>query len=54
MDITHEEFNAIFREKKKYERMKKNVSNVSKKQKNMRLNSANSKKNNELGNNLCD
>ena len=44
MEISHEEFNAIIREKQKYERMKKNVKNVSEKQENMRLNSVNSKK----------
>ena len=44
MEISHEEFNAIIREKKKYERMKENVRNVSEKQENMRLNSLNSKK----------
>ena len=41
MEISHEEFNAIIREKQKYERMKENVTNVSE---NMRLNSVNSKK----------
>ena len=41
--ISHEEFNAIIRERKKYERMKENVRNISKKQENMRLNSVNSK-----------
>ena len=49
MEISHEEFNAIIREKQKYERTKEHVSNVSecssaKKQKNMRLNSVNSRK----------
>ena len=44
MDISHEGFNAIIRVKKKYERMKENVRNVSQKQENMRLNSVNSKK----------
>ena len=44
MEISHEEFNAIIREKQKYERMKENVRNVSEKQENMRLNSVNSKK----------
>ena len=49
MEISHEEFNAIIREKQKYERMKENVRNVSerssaKKQENMRLNSVNSRK----------
>ena len=43
VEISHEEFNAIIRERKKYERMKENVRNVSKKQENMRLNSVNSK-----------
>ena len=44
MEISHEELNAIIREKQKYERMKENVRNVSEQQKNMRLNSVNSKK----------
>ena len=44
MEISHEEFNAIIKEKQKYDRMKENVKNVSKKQENMRLNSVNSKK----------
>ena len=48
MEISHEEFIAISKEKDKYEKMKENVSNVSdkleEKQENMRLNSANSKK----------
>ena len=49
MEISHEEFNAIIREKQKYERMKENVRNVSerssaKEQENMRLNSVNSRK----------
>ena len=39
--ISHEEFNAIIREKQKYERMKENVKNVSEKQENMGLNSVN-------------
>ena len=48
MEISHEEFNEIIREKQKYERMKENVRNVSEcssteKQENMRLNSVNSK-----------
>ena len=41
MEISHEEFNAIIREKQKYERMKENVRNVSEKQENVRLNSVN-------------
>ena len=49
IEISHEEFNAIIREKEKYERMKENVRNVSehssaKKQENMRLNNVNSRK----------
>ena len=44
MEIGHEEFNVIVREKQKYERMKKNLRNASEKQKNMRLNSVNLKK----------
>ena len=43
MEISHEEFIAIFKEKDKYEKMKENVKNVSEKRENMRLNSANSK-----------
>ena len=41
MEIIDEEFNAIIREKQKYERMKENVRNTSEKQENMRMNSAN-------------
>ena len=58
MEISHDKFNAIIREKQKYERMKENARNVSErssaeKQENMRLNSVNSKKkNNEFVNNL--
>ena len=49
MEISYEEFNAIIREKQKYEGVIENVSNVSErssaeKQENMRLNSVNSKK----------
>ena len=44
MDISHEEFNAIIREKQKYEWMKENLRNTSEKQENMRLNSVNSRK----------
>ena len=43
MEISHEEFIAIFKEKDKYEKMKENVKNVSEKQENMRLNSVNSR-----------
>ena len=32
MEISHEEFNAIIRKKQKYERMKKNMRNVSERQ----------------------
>ena len=32
MEISHKEFNAIIKEKQKYERMKENVRNISKKQ----------------------
>ena len=41
MEISHEEL--ILKEKDKYEKMKENVRNRSEKQKNMRLNSANSR-----------
>ena len=44
MEIIHKEFNTIVRERQKYERMKENVRNIGEKQKNLRLNSANSKK----------
>ena len=37
LEISHEEFVIILKEKKKYEKMKENVKNVSKKQENMRL-----------------
>ena len=43
MEISHEKFVAIFKEKHKYEMMKENGRNVNKKQENMRLNSFNSK-----------
>ena len=51
--ISHEEFNAIIREKYKHERMKENVRNVSerssaKKQENMSLNKVNSRKTTSL------
>ena len=41
MEISQEEFNAVIRDKQKYERMKENVKNVSE---NMKLNGVNSKK----------
>ena len=48
MEISHEEFIAIFKEKDKYEKMKENVRNASEKleekTENMRLNSVNSRK----------
>ena len=43
MKISHEEYIAIFKEKDKNEKMKEDVRNVSKKQENMRLNSASSR-----------
>ena len=43
MEISHEEFIVIFKEKGKYEKMKENVRNVSEKKENVRLNSVNSK-----------
>ena len=43
MEISHEEFITILKEKDKYEKMKENLRNVSEKQKNMRLRSANSR-----------
>ena len=47
MEISHEEFIAIFTEKGKFEKMKENVRNVSekleKKTENMGLNSVNSR-----------
>ena len=39
MEISNEEFNAIMKEKRKYEMMKENVRNASQKQENMRLKS---------------
>ena len=48
MDINHEEFNTILKEKDKYEKMKENVRNISEKleeekQEKKRLNSVNSR-----------
>ena len=47
MEISHEEFIRILKQKDKYEKMKENVRNVSEKleekQENMRLNSVNSR-----------
>ena len=45
MEISHEEFVAISKEKDKYEKMKENVRNVNEKQENIRLNSFNSRNN---------
>ena len=47
MEISHEEFNAVIREKQEYERMKEKTmknKHASEKQENMRLNSVNSRK----------
>ena len=41
MEISHGEFDMTVKEKKKYENLKENVRNVSEKQQNKRLNSAN-------------
>ena len=47
MEISHEEFITILKEKDKYEKMKENLRNMSEKleekQENMRLNSVNSR-----------
>ena len=43
MEINHDEFDTIMQEDYKYEKMKENVRNDSKKQENMRPNSVNSK-----------
>ena len=43
MKISHGDFITIFNEKDEYEKMKENVRNVNEKQKNMRLNSVNSR-----------
>ena len=43
IEISHEEFIIILKEKDNYEKMKENVGNVSEKQENMRLNSVNSR-----------
>ena len=41
VEISHEEFITILKQKNKYEKMKENVRNVNEKQENMRLNSGN-------------
>ena len=43
MEISNEELDTIMKEKYKYDKMKENVRNVSKKQENIRLNNANSR-----------
>ena len=43
MEISHEEFDTVLKEKDKYEKTKEIVRNFSEKQENMRLNSVNSK-----------
>ena len=43
LEISHQEFVSIFKEKDKYKKMKKKVKSVSEKQENLRLNSVNSK-----------
>ena len=43
LEISHQEFVSIFKEKDKYKKMKKKVKSLSEKQENMRLNSVNSK-----------
>ena len=52
MELCHEEFIAIFKEKDNFEKMKVNGRNVSgkleEKTENMRLNSVNSRKNNDF------
>ena len=53
MEISHEEFDTVLKEKDKYEKTKEIVRNVSEKQENMRLNSVNSKtQKNEVLDNL--
>ena len=53
MEMNHEEFHAIIREKQKYDRMIENARNIgerssAKKQENIRLNSVNSRKTTSL------
>ena len=48
MEISHEDFITIMKEKGKYEKMKENVRNLSERQENMRLNSVNSSKTKKL------
>ena len=48
MEISHEAFTMILKEKNKYEKMKENVKNISKKQENMRLSDKNLGNNNQF------
>ena len=43
MEISHEEFSTILKEKDTYGKIKENVRRVNQKQENMRLNSVNSR-----------
>ena len=43
MELSHEKFVMILKEKDEYEKLKKNVRNISEKQENMRLNSVHSR-----------
>ena len=54
LEISHEEFVMILKERNKYEKMKENFKNFSEKQKNMKLNGVNSRssKNNDAVDNL--
>ena len=54
LEISHEEFVMILKERDKYEKMKENFKNFSEKQKNMKLNGVNSRssKNNDAADNL--
>ena len=54
LEISHEEFVMILKERDKYEKMKENFKNFSEKQKNMKLNGVNSRssKNNDTVDNL--
>ena len=49
MEISHEEFITILKEKDEYVKMKENGRNVNEKQENMRLNSVNSKSLKKVG-----
>ena len=54
LEISHEEFVMILKERDKYEKMKENFKNFSEKQKNKKLNGVNSRssKNNDAVDNL--